>query len=424
MPPASTSPYRWTLIDLAIATAVASLAWQHRASLDDLVIGFAMAAALVWRRRRPMTVMLVVAGLAAAQLLVASTVPAFYDVAVLIAMVAVVTHGERQWYGWLSGGIVLAGVAAIAIEDLVLREDRYLTGPADFGEYAFLAVGCVAVWLTAYTLRLRKVQTAVAAERAAAAERERDQLARLAAADERAAIARELHDVVAHSLAVMTVQADGASYMIDLDVEQARKAMVTVGDTGRDALADMRRIVAVLRGTQPSGADAAGTAAPDSTDRQRAGIAQLATLVERTRGTGLTVELRVDGDPSKLSAAEELTIFRLAQEGLTNTLRHAGPGATATVILRIMAQTAELTVTDDGRGTPGPATAVPSGGNGLIGMRERVAVHGGELTVGARLDGGWQVSAVLPIKSGLPARSGLPAKSEAPVAPAPMEATQ
>ncbi|MFV2083676.1 histidine kinase dimerization/phosphoacceptor domain-containing protein [Micromonospora sp. LOL_021] len=134
-------------------------------------------------------------------------------------------------------------------------------------------------------MRTRKEQTAVAAERAAAAERERDQLARLAAADERAAIARELHDVVAHSLAVMTVQADGASYMIDLDVEQARKAMVTIGDTGRDALEDMRRIVAVLRRVDASpNAPEPEAAGPADTDRRRAGIAQLSALVERTRG--------------------------------------------------------------------------------------------------------------------------------------------
>ncbi|MFY1698342.1 MULTISPECIES: sensor histidine kinase [unclassified Solwaraspora] len=417
-PDRSTSPYRWTLLDLAVATAVATIAWQYRASLADLVIGLGMAVALVWRRRRPMTVMLVVAGLGAAQLLVALSVPEFYDVAVLIAMAAVVTHADRQWHAVLAGGITLVGVAVLAVDAKLLADDHHVTGLADFSEYAVLMLICVAIWLTAYMLRSRKEQTAVAAERAAAAERERDQLARLAAADERAAIARELHDVVAHSLAVMTVQADGASYMIDLDAEQARKAMITIGDTGRDALEDMRRIVAVLRGVDASPAapqpGAAGT--PDDTDRRRAGIAQLSALIERTRGAGLVVELSIDGDPTRLSPAEELTMFWVVQESLTNTLRYSGPGTAVTVTVRIDADTAELTVIDDGRGTVAtrPATAPPatarstagpaSGGNGLLGMRERVAVHGGEVTAGPRPAGGWQVHAVLPIRS--PARAG------------------
>ncbi|MFY1651886.1 sensor histidine kinase [Solwaraspora sp. WMMB762] len=413
MPPASTSPYqpaspyRWTLLDLVVATAVATVAWQYRASLADLAIGFGMAAALVWRRRRPMTVMLVVAGLGAAQLLAAPGVPAFYDVAVLIAMVAVVTHAGPPVYGWLAGGLVLVGVAVVAVDRVLLSDDRHPVGLADFSEYGVLALGCVAIWLTAYTLRTRKEQTAVAAERAAAAERERDQLARLAAADERAAIARELHDVVAHSLAVMTVQADGASYMIDLDAEQARKAMVTIGDTGRDALEDMRRIVAVLRRVDASpGAAEPEAAGPADTDWRRAGIAQLSTLVERTRGAGLVVELSIDGDPARLSPAEELTMFRVVQESLTNTLRHSGPGTAVTVAVRIGADAAELTVIDDGRGTATARTATAQtpagptpGGNGLLGMGERVAVHGGEFTAGPRPDGGWQVAAVLPISS-------------------------
>jgi signal transduction histidine kinase len=249
-----------------------------------------------------------------------------------------------------------------------------------------------ALWLTAYVLRTRRLHVAVLRERAATAERERDHLARLAAAEERAAIARELHDVVAHSLAVVIVQADGAGYALDSDPEQARTALHTIAATGRDALQDMRRIVDVLRG---SGDD---DTAQD--DRRRVGLAHLEPLVDRAAAAGLTVDLRADGLPEDLSPALELTLFRLVQEGLTNVLRHAGPGAAVTVTLAVTDGTAVVEVVDDGNGrlASGAAPAAGPGGNGLVGMRERVAVHGGRVTAGPRLGPGWHVRAELPLK--------------------------
>lgn len=150
-------------------------------------------------------------------------------------------------------------------------------------------------------------------ERAATLERERDHLARLAAADERAAIARELHDVVAHSLSVMIVQADGAGYTLDPASVHAREALDTIAATGRDALEDMRRVVSVLRGASPGAA---------AVSRRRVGLAELDRLVERA---GLRVDLDTVGTPAGLSVAEELTAYRIVQESLTNTLRHADP---------------------------------------------------------------------------------------------------
>ena len=382
----------WFLWDLVLATVVATIAVQYRGdSVQDALIGLAMAAALIARRRAPVPVMAVVSALALLQVFVGRVIPAGYDLAVLVAMVAVVTHARRYRPAYLSGAAVAVGVAIAAVHPVDWNSELSAIDQVDVGSYSTLFVACGALWLLAFTLRTNREKAVIFAERAATAERERDQLARLAAADERAAIARELHDVVAHSLAVMIAQADGASYAIGRGNEQAREAMRTVAGTGRDALADMHRIVAVLRGSEPDVGN----------DRRRVGLDEVETLVERARSAGLDVQLRIDGDPVGLSAADELTIFRLVQEGLTNALRHAGPGAHVAVEMRFAAGQAVVEVTDDGGGRTalaGPSEPRGSGGNGLIGMRERVAVHGGEFSAGPGPVSGWRVRAVIPLK--------------------------
>ena len=378
----------WVLWDLVIATVVATVAVQYRsASVQDVVIGLGMAAAIVARRTAPVPVLAVVASLALLQLVVGRAVPAGYDLALLVAMVAVVTHARRTLYTYAAGAIVLAGVVVLAVKDMVVDA----TGPAaDFTrleEYLTLLVACAALWLLAFVLRVHRERNVVLAELLGTAQRERDHLARLAAADERAFIARELHDVVAHSLAVMVAQADGASYAIGTDVAQAGEAMRTVAATGRDALDDMHRIVGVLRGT--------GSATDDSGERRRRGIDQLATLAAGARTAGLQVDLKIE-EMAGLGLARELTVFRLVQEALTNSLRHAGPGTSVEVVLRLSDGKAVLEISDDGNGTP--AGKAGGGGNGLIGMRERVTVHGGEFTAGPRPGGGWLARATIPVE--------------------------
>jgi signal transduction histidine kinase len=254
---------------------------------------------------------------------------------------------------------------------------------------AFLVAVCAAVWLTAYTLRVRRLYVLGLEERAATAEREREHLATIAVAEERATIARELHDVVAHSMAVMIVQADGASYALDSEPEQARVAIKQVAATGRDALEDMRRLVGVLRG--------AATDEADTTDRRRAGLDQLDTLLDRARGAGLVLQVTEQGVREALPPAVELAVFRIVQEALTNVLRHAGPQARVALSLWYRPGMVALEVTDDGGGRLATDLSRPSGaGNGLVGMRERVAVHGGTFAAGPRLGGGWSVSAQVP----------------------------
>jgi signal transduction histidine kinase len=311
--------------------------------------------------------------------------------AVLIAMVTVVSHTEQMWKAYAAGGISVLGIMLVfgGTVDLTSEAGR------DGLDQVLAAAGvCVAVWLTSYMMRTRRLYVGVLEERAATAERERAHLAQIAAAEERAEIARELHDVVAHSLAVMIVQADGASYAVVADQDKARTAMQTIAGIGRDALEDMRRIVEVLRGTK-------GDDAEEDSDRRRVGLAHLEPLVERARVAGLQVELRIEGERQGLSAADELTLFRIAQEGMTNALRHAGPSAQVSVTLRFDDGIAELEVVDDGAGKlAGSAPVVPgSGGNGLVGMRERVEVHGGRFTAGPRLGPGWQVRVELPVRT-------------------------
>jgi signal transduction histidine kinase len=251
----------------------------------------------------------------------------------------------------------------------------------------FLVAVCAAVWLTAYVLRTRRLYVLGLEERAVTAERERDHLATIAVAQERATIARELHDVVAHSMAVMIVQADGATYALDRDPEQARVAIKQVAATGRDALEDMRRLVGVLRG---------GAEDDEAPDRRRVGLDQLTALTERARSAGLALTVTEDGDRGSLPAAVELTVFRIVQEALTNTLRHAGPGAKVSLEMRYRPGSVQVEVIDDGAGALSGGAPQPGTGHGLVGMRERVAVHGGRFTAGPRLGGGWYLTAEVP----------------------------
>jgi len=301
-----------------------------------------------------------------AQLVLASSMRS-YDVAVLVAMYSVVTYRPQLPWGVFAGVGAAIGVVLVAAVDA--RATGNFWGPLQAG-----AAVTVAVWVTGYGVRTRRLYVATIEERAAALERERDHLARLAAADERAAIARELHDVVAHSLSVMIVQADGASYAPD----RSHDALAMIAATGRDALDDMHRIVGVLRG-----------ASDEFPDRRRVGLPE---LLERA---GLQVALETVGTPDGLSAAEELTTYRIVQESLTNALRHAGPDAAVTLRLVYAPDKITVEVCDDGAG-PLVTAGSPAGGHGVVGMRERVALHGGDLAAGPQPGGGWRVEATIP----------------------------
>ncbi|SCL45466.1 Signal transduction histidine kinase [Micromonospora citrea] len=359
------------------------------------LVGAAMAVALLFRRSHPSAVTAVVAVLALTQV-IAGWGPLAFDVAVLIALYSVVKYADRLRDGVLAGIVAAVGVVLAALQT------RGAVAWWATAIYFGLVTG--AVWLVALNVRTRRLYVLTLEERAATLEREREAEARAAVAGERARIARELHDVVAHSMAVMIVQADGARFMLDRDPETARHAVKVVADTGRQALEEMRRLVGVLRETDPSDAapDAAdgsgGAGVTADPEHRRLALTELPALLDRFRAAGLRVRHSVTGEPAPLPPGLELTLYRVVQEGLTNALKHAGVGAEVEVTLQHGGDAVVVRLVDDGHGRP-PVSPAPSGGHGLVGMRERVSVYDGSLAAGPRLSGGWQVEARLPLPS-------------------------
>lgn len=445
------------LFDGAVAAFIATLtAFEGGLPWSITTCGLLMAGVLIWRRHLPVTVAAVVCLLAVAQLLAHSSVRLF-DAAVLIAMYSVVLYRPQLRWGVVAG--VGAGVGVLVAATVESHRS---------GNFwvVFWVVGAVTVttWMTAYGVRTRRLYVLTLEERTATLERERDHLALLAVAEERTAIAREIHDVVAHSLSVMIVQADAAGFTLDGPQQPARDALAAIASTGREALEDMGRVIQLLRGTPPrtpsaaNGAEA-GSAVPDGvpldgagpgpgqrddssrvpeagktgeqaaarspgpgpgpgphrappdgtraerdpTDddgsgRRAVGLKEIDGLVARS---GLRVVRETVGMPGRLSAAQEVAAYRIIQESLTNTLRHAGADAEVTLRLDFTPRALRVEVSDNGGGASraGPvATARP--GHGLAGMRERVTVHGGGLVAGPRAAGGWQVVATIPRTSG------------------------
>jgi signal transduction histidine kinase len=251
------------------------------------------------------------------------------------------------------------------------------------GDYFFTPLLFAAVWLAGFGLGHKLEQASAAEERARRLELEREAEARAAVSEERARIARELHDVVGHAVSVMTVQASGVRRLLEPSQEREREALLAVEQTGREALAEMRRLVGVLRRPEEAPARA-----------PQPSLRHLDRLVDQAREAGLPVEVRIEGEAAELPPGVDLTAYRLVQEALTNAIKHAR-ATSADVLVRYGDGAVELVVTDDGRGaSDGKAE---SGGHGVAGMRERVAVYGGELEAGPRPEGGYSLRARLPL---------------------------
>jgi signal transduction histidine kinase len=266
----------------------------------------------------------------------------------------------------------------------------------------FLTATVVAALFTGLTAASGSRYLAWMDERARRLEIERDQQAEIAAAAERTRIARELHDIVSHSLSVVITLADAAAIVSRADPGQGAEAMTEVSEAGRRALADMRAMLGVLRTDKPP----SGLALPSELEPQP-GVAELGALVDQIRATGLAAEVAVKGPVFPLGAAAELTVYRVVQEALTNALRHAG-ARRALVTISYDNPEVRVRVADDG---PAPGQPAASGqfrapGHGLDGMRERVALHGGTLRAGPAPGGGWLVEAIL--------RTAAPRPEEAP----------
>jgi signal transduction histidine kinase len=375
---------------LAVASALGDARRGAHLPTLGVVLLLALVPALWVRRRWPAVTLVTVVGIQAG-LLALRVQPSANFLVEMVAPYSVALYGSRRMQR-----VVVAG-AGVALLGLALPFPWLR--PSDRGAVFGLLVGGAVAWLVGNTIRERRERFVGLEDRAARLERERDLEARRAVAEERLRIARELHDVVAHNLSVVVVQAQAAQRMLDLDSEQTRTVVASIEGTGREALEEMRQLLGVLRGGEPGdpedGADGEFDPQP--------GLARLGELVEQMRAAGLPVTLRVEGTERPLGAAADLSAFRIVQEALTNTLKHAGP-ARAEVVLSYGERDLELTVRDDGRGLAAALGSDQGGaglrgsGHGLVGMRERVALFDGELSAGPRPGGGYQVRARLPLE--------------------------
>ncbi|MFJ8661021.1 sensor histidine kinase [Streptomyces sp. NPDC093795] len=347
---------------------------------------FSLVVAL--RRRTPERMLVLAVALGLGQL-VFGIEPFIADFAMLVVIFAVAAHDGPRWASRLA---LVGGLCAAPLAALRWPVTDPTSGPAKVFFVVMMTVPFVLAWVLGDSLRTRRAYFAQLEERASRLEKEREAQAKVAVAAERARIARELHDVVAHNVSVMVVQADGAAYVMDSSPETAKQALETISTTGRQALAEMRRLLGILRTGEHQ---EAGEYVPQPD------VQQIEDLVEQVRGAGLTVDFAIEGSPRPLPSGVELTAYRIVQEALTNTRKHGGPDVGASVRLVYFDDGLGLLVEDDGRGAPQEMYedgGADGRGHGLIGMRERVGMVGGTLDAGPRPGGGFRISALLPLK--------------------------
>jgi signal transduction histidine kinase len=248
-----------------------------------------------------------------------------------------------------------------------------------------------AAWWLGDATRRRQEAIGAARERAVELERAREELARRAVVEEQLRIARELHDVVAHSMSIIAVQSGVGAHVLDSQPEEARKALTAIEVTSRPALTEMRRLLGVLR----QEAEPSGSLTPTP------GLAEVDALAAEVARAGARVEVRIEGTRPELPPGLDLSAYRIVQEALTNVVRHAGP-ATARIRIRYAPQSVDVEVVDDGRG----GNPRPGDGHGIAGMRERAALYGGTLHAGPRPGGGFRVAARLPVEPAPPGAAG------------------
>jgi signal transduction histidine kinase len=376
---------RWWMSDVLVTVLAAlfslpDLAQEHvTLTASAVLVQVALTLPLVVRRVWPSAVFGFIFGVSAVAGLV--NVHLVVSFALVVALYTVAAYEPRR-RALAAAGLVEGGVIAAGIR---------LAGSA-WWHLAIVGTGMVAaaLGLGLYTAT-RRAYLKELHDRAERLERERDQQQELAAAAERARITREMHDIVAHNLAVMIALSDGAAAASAGSSPRAAKAMRTVSATGRQALADTRRLLG-------GPAEDAG----QGSDRQPLpDLSGLDALVAGVRAAGLPVSYELQGAPAPLSAGVQLTVYRLVQEALTNTLKHAGTGASAVVRLWYLPGELRLVVEDDGAGAGAPQP--DAGGRGLAGMRQRVQTFGGQVQAGPRSPAGWRVSALLRLDQEMPA---------------------
>ncbi len=350
------------------------LTFSHLPAAGTVTLQAGLLLPLLWRRRAPSAALAVTAVAFLAQWSLGVFLRA--DVALLVALYSVTLHGRLRRLPWACA----AGIA------LLIPVAARVSGVVSFWEALFFLLTAVtAAVALGLAVRIRRAQLASLRDRTARLERERDQRSRLAAATERVRVAREMHDIVGHNLSVIITLADGGAYAAELSPERSKQALQLVGDAGRQALGELRRMLGVLR----EKADA------PELDPQP-GIADLDALCARIRAAGPEVVYRSGGELDTLDRGVQLMAYRIVQEALTNTLNHAGPHTRIDVLVAAEGLELRIRVRDSGRGARATQLEPPAEeGHGLAGMRERAALYGGTVAAGPTPDGGWTVQAIL-----------------------------
>ena len=397
------NPFKVDLFQGLTATLVFAVPFllTFRGQQVEFLLSAAICLPLAWKRTRPVTAAAIQAAACLLQLVLVpeSGLPA--DIFVLVTVYSLAAYAPR----WASlSGLALAWVGGMLFifqyYFVPLRTAGWIGDDLSLiGRYLAFVVAIDAVVLFCWTFgdlaRTRRLTMEALRDHARRLEVERQQERDLAAADERTHIAREMHDIVAHSLSVIITQADGARYASAQDPEIAAKTLGTIAETGRGSLREMRRLLGVLRGDELA------------STRPLPSLADVSELVDAVKRAGLSVTVSETGTMRRpLPAGAELTAYRVIQESLTNVLKHAGPSVQAGVDLQWTPRGLEITVHDDGRGAgadapppapPAPESKIPGGtGQGINGMTERVALYDGTLVAAPAAGGGFRVSAFIP----------------------------
>jgi signal transduction histidine kinase len=359
---------------IAVAQQTSSVADSPATHTTGLTFSALLPLVLVLRRRAPVLVLVVMLAIVAAWA-VTGAATSGAGIPILVGVYTAAAYRPA----WVSS--VLAVVTAVGILGVQAQSVQVTSNLVE------VVASCAGAWWLGANARTRRSQRDALAAYAEELATTREQLAQQQVAEERLRIAREMHDVVAHSLGVVAVQAGVADHLLEQDPAQARDSVATIRDVARVGLQDMRRTLGVLRSEE-------GTS-----DREVApGLSNVPELVENlTRGSQLDVDLCITGDaPCALAPALQLSVYRVLQEALTNACKHA-PGSRVTVELRYGPNDVDLEIVDDGSTT---SLGLPGSGNGLVGMRERVGMFGGSFEANRRIGGGFRVAAHFPIAGG------------------------
>ncbi|MFE6055923.1 sensor histidine kinase [Kitasatospora sp. NPDC056446] len=355
---------------------------EHRIVLARLPLPWTVAlqaglvVPLLWRRRRPTAAFVAIMAVFVLQWTLGVGLRA--DAALLVALYSLALHGRLRHLAWSCAAMV----GAVALVAVAVSGGGLPVGDALF----FLFSATTAAVALGIAVRIRRAQLAGLRERAARLEIERDQRSRLATAAERARVAREMHDIIGHNLSVIVTLADGGAYAAQATPERGREALLLIGDTSRQALGELRRMLGVLR--EQGEETAEFTPQP--------GVADLDGLCARIRAAGPQVVYTAAGDLDRLDRGMQLMAYRIVQESLTNALKHAGPDTRAHVTLTAGTDRLRVRVQDTGPPVDTRRPAHPGGdGHGLAGIRERAALYGGTVTAGPGPGAGWTVEAVL-----------------------------